>query len=46
MRKDHHVGLIVRSPERARVGELLAAYTERVQREFHAAMPPKNTATE
>lgn len=46
MRKDHHVGLIVRSPERGRVEELLAGYTGRVQRDFHAAMPPKETASE
>jgi biotin carboxylase len=41
LRKDHHVGLIVRSPHPARVVDLLAAYTERVARDFHAALPPR-----
>jgi biotin carboxylase len=36
---DHHIGLIVRSPERDRVLELLDDYAERVQRDFHASAP-------
>ncbi|HZL57017.1 MAG TPA: ATPase [Bryobacteraceae bacterium] len=42
MNEEYHVGLIVRSPELARVEELLAAYTERVQKDFWAYAPPKD----
>jgi len=39
--KPHHIGLIVRSPSHARVGELLASYVERVRRDHLAVAPPK-----
>lgn len=42
MKKDHHVGLIVRSPSVARVRELLASYTERVKHDFWAFAPAKD----
>jgi biotin carboxylase len=38
--KPNHVGLIVRSTERARVEELLARYSERFVRDFSAYVPP------
>lgn len=40
MDKPHHVGLIVRSPDRGRVNQLLDAYTDRIRRDFHASAPP------
>jgi hypothetical protein len=42
MKKKHHVGFIVKSPQRERVAELLKLYTERVRRDFHASAPPRN----
>jgi biotin carboxylase len=44
--KSHHVGFIVRSPDRARVETLLHSYTTRVQEDFFASVPPKNSPTE
>ena len=40
MDRPHHIGLIVRSPEPGRVRDLLADYTARVARDYHAAAPP------
>jgi len=34
-----HIGLIVRSPKRARVLELLDNYTTRIQQDYHASAP-------
>lgn len=45
MRKDHHIGLIVRTDSRKRVLELLEQYTERIRNDFHASVPPKERAT-
>ncbi len=42
MNKEHHVGLIVRSPSVARVQELLEDYTGRVSRDYHASAPPQD----
>lgn len=42
MDKEHHVGLIVRSPNAARVQELLGDYTGRVARDYHASAPPQD----
>ncbi len=39
LRKEHHIGLIVRSPERHRVLELLDQYAQRIHQEFHASAP-------
>jgi biotin carboxylase len=41
MEKSHHVGLIVRSPDPARVRALLEDYTARVARDYHAVEPPQ-----
>jgi hypothetical protein len=41
MHKKHHVGFIVKSPQRQRVAELLQLYTERVRRDYHASAPPR-----
>ena len=40
MDKPHHVGLVVRSPDLARVRELLDSYAERFTRDFSAYVPP------
>ena len=40
MHKEHHVGFIVKSADPARVQELLDAYVERVQLDFHASVAP------
>lgn len=42
LRKDHHIGLIIRSDKRARILELLDNYAERVHRDFHASQPIKD----
>jgi hypothetical protein len=42
MNKKHHVGFIVKSPQRERVSELLKLYTERVRRDHHASAPPRD----
>ncbi len=39
MEKDYHISLIVRSPERKRVMQLMDEYAERIRSDFHAAMP-------
>jgi biotin carboxylase len=39
MNKKWHIGLIVQSPSRERILELLAGYTERIAREYHASLP-------
>ncbi len=46
MQKDHHIGLIVASPDYARVTELLEGYTARVQQEFQATAPPRSKPSE
>lgn len=40
MKKHHHAGLIVRSPQPARVAELLAQYSVDFAEKFMAKMPP------
>jgi biotin carboxylase len=46
LKKKNHIGFVVRSPKQERVEELLAAYLERIAREFHASLPapPKSTS--
>jgi biotin carboxylase len=39
MKKQHHIGVIVKSPDPARVEQLLADYTVRIQQEFMAFAP-------
>jgi hypothetical protein len=41
----YHVGLVVRSPSRARVEELLASYEQRIAHDFLATLPPASSAT-
>jgi biotin carboxylase len=43
--KDHHAGLIVASPRRERVQELLTSYTERFYHDFHTSLPAPDKAT-
>lgn len=45
MDKTHHVGLIVKSPDFARVQTLLSDYVGRVQQDFHASIPPVERPT-
>jgi len=42
LHKEHHVGFIVTSPEYERVQQLVAAYAERIARDFMAVAPPKS----
>lgn len=42
--KEHHAGLIVASPDRARVQELLDQYGERFMRDFYASAPAPDRA--
>jgi biotin carboxylase len=46
VRKAHHAGLIVASPDATRVAELLARYTERFYSDFHASAPAPDRPTE
>ena len=43
VRKRHHVGLIVRSPDHSRVQALLDSYSARIQDEFLAVLPPRSS---
>jgi biotin carboxylase len=40
LEKAHHAGLIVRSPDRARIDALIADYTPRFYQDFFATAPP------
>lgn len=40
--KEHHVGLIVRSPDSARIDELLRNYAQRFKQDFFASQPPRD----
>jgi len=42
---DHHIGLIVQSPKRERVIELLDDYAHRVARDYHASAPAPEKPT-
>jgi biotin carboxylase len=42
MSKEHHVGLLVRSPSAVRIRELLDDYAGRVARDYHASAPPQD----
>jgi biotin carboxylase len=46
VRKAHHAGLIVASPDSNRVVELLRGYTERFYVDFHASAPPPERPTD
>jgi biotin carboxylase len=43
LEKPHHAGLVVKSPSRERIDQLLASYTERFRRDFVAALPAAAT---
>lgn len=43
MSKKHHAGLIVRSPDPARIERLLVRYMERFREDFHASLPAPDT---
>ncbi len=40
VRKSHHAGLVVASPDGNRVLQLLRGYTDRFFADFHASAPP------
>jgi len=42
LKKDFHIGFIVKAKTRDKVLELLEKYTERIRSEYHASLPPKN----
>ena len=42
MKKEHHAGLIVRSPDSARVEQLIAEYAQRFRQDFFASQPPRD----
>lgn len=44
VKKRHHVGLVVRSPDHARLQSLLAQYVERFNQDFLAILPPLERA--
>ncbi len=46
IRKDHHAGLIVSSPDPQRVEALLGDYTQRFYRDFFATAPPPERPVE
>jgi len=46
LKKSHHAGLIVRSPDRARIDALIADYTPRFYRDFFATAPPPERPVE
>ena len=46
VRKRHHAGLIVRSPDPERVAALLDSYVPRFYQDFHASAPPPARAAE
>lgn len=42
MNRPHHVGLIVKSPSSERVTELMQRYTDRINHDFGAVLPPRD----
>ena len=46
LRKRHHVGLIVASPTRSRVNELIPGYLRRFREEFYATLPAATEAVD
>jgi biotin carboxylase len=46
LHKEHHIGLIVRSPDPQRVEELLNRYVERIQQDYQAVLPPRESPSE
>jgi acyl-coenzyme A synthetase/AMP-(fatty) acid ligase len=46
MSKKYHAGVIISSPDAARVESLLNSYAERFAHDFLAVMPPKQSFSE
>jgi hypothetical protein len=46
VRKRHHAGLIVSSPDEGRVRELVESYVTRFYKDFHASAPPPQRAAD
>ena len=46
VKKSHHAGLIVTSPDGDRIEHLLDDYTRRFYADFHASAPPPERATD
>ena len=46
LHKRHHVGLIVKSPDKQRVEHLLGTYCEVIRNEYHAFAPPRESVRE
>jgi hypothetical protein len=46
MSKRYHAGLIISSPDAARVEAMLDSYAERFARDFLAVMPPRQSSAE
>src|SRR5271166_3572077 len=45
MDRDHHVGLILRSPDAARIEQLIRDYAQRFKQNFFASQPPRSKPT-
>jgi hypothetical protein len=45
MKREHHVGFILRSPSYARITVLLENYVERIRNDFYAYLPPPEKPT-
>jgi hypothetical protein len=45
MKKPWHVGMILKSPNPARIEELLTRYSDRVQKMYTAVQPPPDRPT-
>lgn len=39
LHKKHHIGFIIKSPDRNRVLEILERYTQQIKQDFHASLP-------
>ena len=44
--KEHHVGMIVKSPDPKRVEELMWNYAQRFRQDFFASAPPREKPTD
>jgi len=45
MDRDHHVGLILRSPDAPRIEQLIRDYAQRFRQDFFASQPPREKPT-
>ncbi|MBK9256362.1 MAG: ATPase [Saprospiraceae bacterium] len=45
LHKKHHIGIIIKSPKRTKILELLDVYAERIKNEFHASLPAPDKPT-